>query len=288
MRDIKIFKSHTNRNEESLSRYLSDIAQINLLSPQEEAMLARKIQEGDKAAEDKLITGNLRFVVSCAKKYQHHGMSLPDLVCEGNLGLIKAARLFDETRGFKFISYAVWWIRQAMLIALNEHKRIIRLPMNQQLGMTQFMNEASRLEQQLERTPSIAEVAEVCGKKESQLADFVYHNSHIGYLEDPIPGTGLDENTLLGFLPDQTVSLTHDWIQKEALESGVSILLDRLKERDRKVITLAFGLLGEQQLDNEDIADRLDLSVERIRQLKQNAILYLRSLPGVNKLKAYA
>lgn len=288
MRDLKIVKSHTDRSEESLNRYLSDIGQINLISANEEAVLARKIKAGDKAAEEKLITANLRFVVSCAKKYQHHGMSLPDLVCEGNFGLIRAARMFDETRGFKFISYAVWWIRQAMLHALGEHKRTIRLPMNQQLGMNNVMSHTEQLEQKLERLPTIAEIAEISGKREDQVADYFYCNTRVTYLDDPIPGGEGNETCLLHYLTDRSGNSTEEWVKGNAVEIGLKAMLKKLRPRDREIIILAFGLFGEQQLSPEDIAVKLNLSTERIRQLRLKAIQDLQKLPETSALREYA
>lgn len=288
MRDLKIVKSVTDRTEESLSRYLNEIGQINMINAQEEVLLARKIKAGDKAAEEKLITANLRFVVSCAKKYQHNGMSLPDLICEGNLGLIRAAREFDETRGFKFISYAVWWIRQAMLHALGEYKRTIRLPMNQQLGINNVLGHMLQLEQRLERSPTIAEIAEAADKREDQVADYFYCNTRINYLDDPIPSENGDENCLLNYLPDGSGDATADWIKGNALELGIAAMLGKLKKRDREIIILAFGLFGQRPLSPEDIAMTLNLSTERVRQLRLKAIKDLRGFAETEELREYA
>ena len=288
MRELKIIKSHTNRNEDSLHRYLSDIGRISMIDPGEEMLLAKKIKSGDKAAEHKLVTANLRFVISCAKKYQNLGLSLSDLVCEGNLGLIKAAGNFDETRGFKFISYAVWWIRQAIITAINEHARIVRLPMNQQLGMNAINNEAIRLEQVLQREPTLGELSEVIGKSESQIADHIRSNARSRYLDDHIPGGESEDNTLINFLPDQSGNDINEWMTSEHLNERIYVLLSTLKMREREIIIHAYGLFGHQQLENEDIAIKMGLSKERIRQLLSKSILKLQGFPQTNNLKEYA
>ncbi len=288
MRELKILKSHTNRNEESLHRYLSDISRISLIDPGEEILLARKIRAGDKAAEHKLITANLRFVVSCAKKYQNLGLSLADLVCEGNLGLIKAAGNFDETRGFKFISYAVWWVRQSVITAINEYARIIRLPMNQQLGMTAINNEAIKLEQTLQREPTLHELSEVIGKTEDQLADHIRANARARYLEDHIPGGESEDNALINFLPDQSGNHANEWIKSEHLRERIWMLLNTLKTREREIVIHAYGLFGNQQLENEDIAIKMGLSKERIRQLLSKSIDKLQKFPQTGMLREYA
>jgi len=259
-----------------------------MIDPGEEIILARKIKAGDKAAEHKLITANLRFVISCAKKYQNLGLSLADLVCEGNLGLIKAAGNFDETRGFKFISYAVWWVRQSIITAINEYARIIRLPMNQQLGMTAINSEAIKLEQKLHREPTLNELSEVIGKTENQLADHIRANARARYLEDQIPGGESEDNTLIHFLPDQNGDHTNEWIKTEHLHERIYMLLNTLKIREREIVIHAYGLFGNQQLENEDIATRMGLSKERIRQLLTKSIHKLQKFPQTSILREYA
>lgn len=288
MRDLRITKSITNRTEDSLFRYLNEIGQINMIDAREEVLLARKIREGDRSAENRLISANLRFVVSCAKKYQHLGLSMGDLISEGNLGLIKAARLFDETRGFKFISYAVWWVRQAMLSAINEQVRIIRVPMNQQLGMNAINTEAQRLEQILEREPTLEELSEAIGKKQSQLTEYIQSNARMKYLEDHLPSGDSECNTLLNFLPEEGGDHTGEWIRKEALNLEFNILLSRLNPREQKILRLSFGLGGYPPLENEDIATALGLSKERVRQLRTGAIRKLKGIPEALRLKEYA
>ncbi|RZM26702.1 MAG: sigma-70 family RNA polymerase sigma factor [Pedobacter sp.] len=288
MRLLKITPSITNTAEDSLRRYLGDIGKVKLLTPEEEIKLARMIRKGDRAAEHRLVTANLRFVVSCAKKYQKFGLSLPDLVSEGNLGLIKAARMFDETKGFKFISYAVWWIRQAMLLALNEQGRLVRLPMNQQLAMTAINTEAIRLERELERAPTMGELAEAVGKSTRQVSDCMLSNTRAAYLDDIIPGGETESNTLLNYLPDESSdSITH-WSDNQFLHRGIVTMMAKLKARDQEIIKLSFGLLESPKLDVKDIAERLNLSTERIRKLRVEALEKLRMLVQHTSLKEHA
>jgi RNA polymerase primary sigma factor len=288
MREIKINQSITNRNDESLHRYLSDISKINMIHPSEEIALAKKIKAGDKSAENKLVTANLRFVVSCAKKYQNLGLSLADLISEGNTGLIKAASTFDETRGFKFISYAVWWVRQAITNSINEYARIVRVPMNQQLGMTVINSAAIKLEQRFQREPTLYELSIEIGKTEKQLADHIVSNARSRYLEDHIPGSESENNTLLNFLPDESGDLISESMRTEHLSQRLLVLMNSLKKRDRMVVMYAYGLFGYQQLDNDDIAEKVGLSKERVRQLLNKSIQILRNLPEINELREYA
>lgn len=289
MRGLKIYQtSLTDRSEDSLNRYLKEISQIDLLSPAEEVMLAAKIRKGDRAAEHRLITANLRFVISCAKKYRKAGMSLPDLVSEGNLGLIKAARMFDETRGFKFISYAVWWVRQAMLTSLNEHARMIRLPMNQQLAITEINKTAQELEQLLEREPTLEELSEATGKLPEKLKDCMVSASRMQYLQDPIPGSETQGNTMMGYLPDQDEDLTQSWIQHQHVSCGLGLALSCLSEREQAIISMAYGLKTRMPMDDESIGLRLKLSKERIRQLRNGAMSKLRERHGHRTVSHYA
>jgi RNA polymerase primary sigma factor len=288
MRDLRITKSHTDRTEDSLFRYLGDIAPIRLIDANEEALLARKIRGGDKSAEHRLVTANLRFVIYCAKKYKNLGLGMGDLISEGNLGLIKAARLFDETRGFKFISYAVWWVRQAMMTAINEHVRMIRVPMNQQLGMSQINAEAERLEQLLEREPTLSELSEMIGKDQGKLADIIQSNTRTRYLDDQIPGGETETNTLLNFVPDPNSNLVEEAAWAEARSTIVNGLLSRLSDREREILKLVFGLCGCAPLEIEDIAINLGLSKERVRQLRWSAMLKLKDIPEVIRFKEYA
>ncbi len=287
MREIRITHSVTNRNEDSLHRYLNEISKFDLLEPAEEVLLARKIKAGDSAAEYKLTVCNLRFVVSCAKKYQNAQISLQDLINEGNLGLIKAAKMFDETRGFKFISYAVWWIRQAMINAMNEQIRIVRLPMNQQLGIGQVNTLAQKLEQKLEREPTLEELAEAMDKTAGQVADFIHVNSRIRYLDDQIPGGEGDGHTLMDHVPAQDTDQVNEWIRTQALSHEIDNLLSNVTDREKQILTLAFGLKGHTRMENEDIAAEMDLSKERIRQIIKKVITKLSTHPDAKKLQEY-
>lgn len=288
MRELKITKSITNRNEESLFRYLNEIGQVRMIDSNEEVALAAKIRMGDRAAEHKLVTANLRFVVSCAKKYRNLGLSLNDLVSEGNLGLIKAAKLFDETKGFKFISYAVWWVRQSIITAINTHARMIRVPMNQKLGVAEINKEAQKLEQLLEREPSLEEVAEVMGKHEADLAHHISANLPVQYLDDPIPGGESDSNSLMNFVPCTNENQTVKWVETEAESRLTSMILSRLAGRDKQIVEMWFGLVEGEPLNDETIGLKIGLSSERVRQLRAKAITKLRSDPAVARLKAFA
>lgn len=288
MRDLKIYKSSlTDRSEDSLFRYLREIGQVRMISPTEEALLAAKIRNGDRLAEHRLITANLRFVVSCAKKYQKKGLSMPDLVSEGNLGLIKAARLFDETRGFKFISYAVFWIRQSILHALNENARMIRLPMNRQLVLAEINQIAQRLEQLLEREPTLEELSEATGKEAGKLRDSLLSDLRVHYLEDPVSGGENQDNTMMNFLADANPDLTTQWIRGHSLNLDIEVALSRLPEREQRIISLFFGLGTDMPIDDEAIADQIGVSPERIRQLRYAAVGKLRERAENDDLVEY-
>ncbi|MHA4893731.1 sigma-70 family RNA polymerase sigma factor [Pedobacter sp. PWIIR3] len=276
MREIKINKSHTRRDEHSFNKYLCDINNFGMITPEEEVILAQKIKAGDDAALDKLVTANLRFVISCAKKYQNNGFSLADLVNEGNIGLITAARRFDETKGFKFVSYAVWWIRQSIMHALNENARLVRLPMNQQLGMMNLVKTSQLLEQTLEREPTIIELSESMEIPDNKLADFIYCNGRTTYLEDCIPGGDNDQHTLLNYLPAEEHDPIKEWINSEAISEYVVSILKDLSPRERYVLTLCFGLFGSPSFEMEDVAIKINLSTERTRQIKTGAIQKIR------------
>lgn len=275
MREFKIVNKITNRNEDMLGRYLHDISSYELITNVEEEDLARQIKLGNKAAEHRLVTANLRFVVSCAKKYQNMGMNLTDLISEGNLGLIKAAGLFDQTRGFKFISYAVWWIRQAMLNALNENLRVVRIPMNKQNDLGEINKIARKLEQVLEREPTIAELAEEIGKTEAHVADVILVNDRGTYLDDIMPGAS-ESNNLMDYLHNPDGHGTEGWVNEEDLDYQAKFFLNTLSERDRKLIIHLFGLFGAPILEPEDVGVLLNLSAERVRQLKTKAIKKMR------------
>lgn len=285
MRQLKITKSITNRESASLDKYLQEIGREELISAEEEVILAKKIREGDQIALEKLTKANLRFVVSVAKQYQNQGLSLPDLINEGNLGLIKAARRFDETRGFKFISYAVWWIRQSILQALAEQARIVRLPLNQVGSLNKINKAFSKLEQEFERTPSAEELAEVLDIAEDKVADTMrVSGRHISMDAPFVQG---EENTLLDVLvntdsPRADVSLINESLQKEIERS-----LATLTERERDVIKLFYGIGYNHEYTLEEIGDKFDLTRERVRQIKEKAIKRLKHSSRSKLLKAY-
>ncbi|MEY4111331.1 MAG: hypothetical protein RLZZ46_1687 [Bacteroidota bacterium] len=285
MRQLKITKSITNRESASLDKYLQEIGREELITAEEEVNLAKRIREGDQVALEKLTKANLRFVVSVAKQYQNQGLSLPDLINEGNLGLIKAARRFDETRGFKFISYAVWWIRQSILQALAEQARIVRLPLNQVGSLNKINKAFSKLEQEFERTPSAEELAKVLEIAEDKVSDTMRVSGRHVSMDAPfVQG---EENTLLDVLvnndsPRADTSLINESLQKE-IERSLSTLTDR----ERDVIKLFYGIGYNHEYTLEEIGDKFDLTRERVRQIKEKAIKRLKHSSRSRLLKAY-
>jgi RNA polymerase primary sigma factor len=275
MRQLKISKQITNRESQSLDKYLQEIGKVDLLTPDEEVELAKRIKEGDQIALEKLTKANLRFVVSVAKQYQNQGLSLGDLINEGNLGLIKAAQRFDETRGFKFISYAVWWIRQSILQALAEQSRIVRLPLNRVGSLNKISKTFSELEQKFEREPSPEELAEVLQVTTSEVIDTMKISGRHVSMDAPfIQG---EENSLLDVLENDS---------EETPDQG--LITDSLrKEREADVITLYFGLNGEHAMTLEEIGEKFNLTRERVRQIKEKAIRRLRHTSRSKALKPY-
>lgn len=274
MRQLKITKSITNRESASLDKYLQEIGKEELITAEEEVQLAKKIKEGDEEALEKLTRANLRFVVSVAKQYQNQGLSLPDLINEGNLGLIKAARRFDETRGFKFISYAVWWIRQSILQALAEQSRIVRLPLNQVGSLNKINKAYSKLEQEHEREPSTEELAEATDIPVEKVADTLrVSGKHISIDAPLVAG---EESTLVEVLPNNDAPATDATLMKESLEREVERALATLTERERDVIKLFYGIGVAHPLTLEEIGDKFNLTRERVRQIKEKAIRRLR------------
>jgi RNA polymerase primary sigma factor len=289
MRNLKVYKSSfIDRKEDSLYRYLGEISHIQKLSPAEEVMLADRIRKGDKVAEHRLVTANLLFVVSCAKKYQKVGLSFSDLVSEGNLGLIRAAQMFDDTRGFKFITYAVWWVRQAMISALNEHGRMIRLPVKQQLTIVEINQAAGQLQQLLEREPTLEELSEAISKSPERLKDCLLSASRTQYLQDPIPGGETEAHTMLNYLPDQGEDMIQSWIQHQDLNAELEIAISFLSEREQKIIIMAYGLKNQVPMDDESIGYTIGLSTGRIRKLRAEALAKLRKRRKNESLKQYA
>jgi RNA polymerase primary sigma factor len=285
MRQLKITKSITNRESASLDKYLQEIGREELISADEEVQLAKRIREGDQAALEKLTKSNLRFVVSVAKQYQNQGLSLPDLINEGNLGLIKAAKRFDETRGFKFISYAVWWIRQSILQALAEQARIVRLPLNQVGSLNKINKAFSKLEQEFERTPSAEELAEILDIAEDKVADTMRVSGRHVSMDAPfVQG---EENTLLDVLVNNDSPRADTMLISESLQKEIERSLSTLTERERDVVRLFYGIGFNHEYTLEEIGDKFDLTRERVRQIKEKAIKRLKHSSRSKHLKAY-
>ncbi len=285
MRQLKISKQITNRESQSLDKYLQEIGKVDLLTPDEEVELAKRIKEGDQMALERLTKANLRFVVSVAKQYQNQGLSLGDLINEGNLGLIKAAQRFDETRGFKFISYAVWWIRQSILQALAEQSRIVRLPLNRVGSLNKISKTFSELEQKYEREPSPDELAEVLDVNSSEVVDTMKISGRHVSMDAPfIQG---EENSLLDVLENDTDPTPDQGLINDSLRREVQRALSTLTEREADVISLYFGLNGEHSMTLEEIGERFSLTRERVRQIKEKAIRRLRHTSRSKTLKPY-
>jgi RNA polymerase primary sigma factor len=285
MRQLKITKSITNRETASLDKYLQDIGKEELITADEEVQLAQKVKQGDQLALEKLVKANLRFVVSVAKQYQNQGLSLPDLINEGNLGLIKAAKRFDETRGFKFISYAVWWIRQSILQALAEQSRIIRLPLNQVGSLNKIKKATSKLEQEFERTPSAEEIAE-----KLEMPDYKIDAAKkitTRYISMDAPLTQDDETKFLDVFVSDDTPHTDDTLMRESLAREIQRSLATLTKKERDVINLYYGIGMPHGLTLEEIGAKFDLTRERVRQIKEKAIRRLKHTSRSKLLKAY-
>ena len=285
MRQLKISKQITNRESQSLDKYLQEIGKVDLLTPDEEVELAKRIKEGDQIALEKLTKANLRFVVSVAKQYQNQGLSLGDLINEGNLGLITAAQRFDETRGFKFISYAVWWIRQSILQALAEQSRIVRLPLNRVGSLNKISKTFSELEQKYEREPSPEELAEVLQVTTAEVVDTMKISGRHVSMDAPfVQG---EENSLLDVLENDSEEKPDSGLMTDSLRREVQRALSTLTQRESDVITLYFGLNGEHAMTLEEIGEKFNLTRERVRQIKEKAIRRLRHTSRSKALKPY-
>ena len=285
MRQLKISKQITNRESQSLDKYLQEIGKVDLLTPDEEVELAKRIKEGDQIALEKLTKANLRFVVSVAKQYQNQGLSLGDLINEGNLGLIKAAQRFDETRGFKFIFYAVWWIRQSILQALAEQSRIVRLPLNRVGSLNKISKTFSELEQKFEREPSPEELADVLEVTTAEVVDTMKISGRHVSMDAPfVQG---EENSLLDVLENDSELTPDSGLMTDSLRREVQRALSTLTQRESDVITLYFGLNGEHALTLEEIGEKFNLTRERVRQIKEKAIRRLRHTSRSKALKPY-
>jgi len=276
MRQLKITKQITNRESDSINKYFNEISKLPLLSENEESNLATKAAAGDSQALEALVKGNLRFVISVAKQYQNRGLDLPDLINEGNIGLIRAAKKFDNNRGFKFISYAVWWIRQSILHALAEHSRTVRIPPNQTASLAKFNKAISNLEQNLEREPTDEEIQAVLEEFDiSKIKDMRTFSNKTLSLEAPVS----DEEgsmTLLDYIPNKDSVTPDSELNKESFKDDLLKVLNRLNERQQTVIVLYYGLKGQQPLTLEDIGIKLNLTRERVRQIKDTALRVLK------------
>ena len=284
MRHLKITKSITNRESASLDKYLQEIGREELVTPDEEVELAQRIRKGDQEALEKLTRANLRFVVSVAKQYQNQGLSLPDLINEGNLGLIKAAEKFDETRGFKFISYAVWWIRQSILQALAEQSRIVRLPLNQVGSLNKINKALGKFEQEYERQPSNEELAEMIDIPKDKISDTLRVGSR--HVSVDAPFVEGEDNSLLDVLPNDDSPSADKTLVNESLNTEIERALSTLTDREREIIKSFFGI-GCQEMTLEEIGERFGLTRERVRQIKEKAIRRLKSPSRSKLLKSY-
>ena len=273
MRQLKITKSITNRESASLDKYLQEIGREELISVAEEVELAQRIKKGDHEALERLTRANLRFVVSVAKQYQNQGLSLPDLINEGNLGLIRAAQKFDETRGFKFISYAVWWIRQSILQALAEQSRIVRLPLNQVGSLNKISKELSKFEQENERRPSAEELAERLGMPVDKVSDTLKVSGR--HISVDAPFAEGEDNSLLDVLPNDESPMADQTLNKESLSQEIDRALKQLYDREREILKMFFGI-GYPEMTLEEIGEKFDLTRERVRQIKEKAIKRLK------------
>ena len=284
MRQLKITKSITNRESASLDKYLQEIGREDLITVEEEVELAQRIRKGDRAALEKLTRANLRFVVSVAKQYQNQGLSLPDLINEGNLGLIKAAEKFDETRGFKFISYAVWWIRQSILQALAEQSRIVRLPLNQVGSLNKINKALGKFEQENERQPSNEELAEMIDIPREKISDTLrVSGRHVSVDAPFVEG---EDNTLLDVIVNDDSPMADKSLVNESLSREIDRALSTLSEREKQIVEMFFGI-NHQEMTLEEIGDKFNLTRERVRQIKEKAIRRLRNNSKSKLLKSY-
>lgn len=284
MRQVKISKSITNRESASLDKYLQEIGHEELLTTDQEVELAQRIRKGDKRALERLTKANLRFVVSVAKQYQNQGLSLPDLINEGNVGLIKAAEKFDETRGFKFISYAVWWIRQSILQAIAEQSRLVRLPLNQVGSVNKITRELNKFEQEHERKPSVDEIAERVDLPEDKIADAMKANSRHVSMDAPIADG--EDSSMIDFLAGDS-SNTDKELAIESLKAEVSRILKLLTDKEQKVLRAFFGIDGSPEMTLDEIGEKYNLTRERVRQIKEKALRRLRHNTKNKLLKSY-
>ena len=285
MRQLKISKQFTNRENKSLDKYLNEISKVPMIDAQEEVQLAQRIREGDQAALEKLVNANLRFVVSVSKQYQNQGLTLGDLINEGNMGLIKAAKRFDETRGFKFISYAVWWIRQSILQALADQSRIVRLPLNKVGSLGRITQASARLEQELEREPTPQEIADSLDIAITEVENALRSSGR--HLSIDAPLAEGEDNTLLGVLDNNDEPNPDMPLLNESLQNEINRVISTLSDKERDVLKYYFGLDGNPSHTLEDISDKVGLTRERVRQIKEKALRRLRKSSKSKILKTY-
>jgi len=285
MRQLKITKQVTNRETASLDKYLQEIGKVELITADEEVILAQKIKQGDQEALEKLTKANLRFVVSVAKQYQNQGLTLPDLINEGNLGLIKAAQRFDETRGFKFISYAVWWIRQSILQALAEQSRIVRLPLNKIGSINKINKAAANLEQEFERQPNADEIANLLEITEHEVKESVRNSGRHVSMDAPLVQG--EDTTMYDVLRSSDNTTPESGLMYESLKREIERAISTLTTREADVVRLYFGLSGQHPMTLEEIGEQFDLTRERVRQIKEKAIRRLKHTSRSKILKTY-
>jgi RNA polymerase primary sigma factor len=284
---LKIIRQITNRENKSLDQYFLDIGKVDLLTPEEEVDLAIKIRNGDINAQNKLVKANLRFVVSVAKMYQNQGLSLGDLINEGNVGLIKAAKRFDETRGFKFISYAVWWIRQGITTAIAEQTRVVRLPLNRIGNLTRLNKAYKALEQENERKPSMEELAKVLNVSTDDVTVTLQTSARQLSLDAPLTNNDENKNSLRDVIEDNNQDSPDEDLMKESLVQEIANFLSSLSKREAEVIKLSFGIGNHHKATLEEIGDKFNLTRERIRQIKEMALRKLRNKKECSRLKDY-
>ena len=285
MRQLKITKQLTNREITSLDKYLQEIGRLEMISPEEEVLLAQKIKQGDQSALEKLTKANLRFVVSVSKQYQNQGMSLPDLINEGNLGLIKAAQRFDETRGFKFISYAVWWIRQSILQALAEQSRIVRLPLNKIGSLNKIKKAYAKLEQEYERTPNPEEVALELDLTDQEVRESLRHSGKHLSMDAPLASD--EDNTMYDFMRSEETTTPEADLLYESLRIEINRAISTLTPKEADILKMFFGLEGYPPMTLDEIGEQFDLTRERVRQIKEKAIRRLQKPSRKDILKSY-
>ncbi|MBX7109089.1 MAG: RNA polymerase sigma factor RpoD/SigA [Chitinophagales bacterium] len=285
MRQLKITQQITARDNDSLEKYLQEIGKMSLITPEEEVLLARKIRTGDQEALEKMTKANLRFVVSVAKQYQHQGLSLSDLINEGNIGLIKAAQRFDESKGFKFISYAVWWIRQSILQALVEQSRMVRLPLNKVGSLSKLNKIMIHFEQQHEREPSHDELADIMNVTAKEITEMMKGAGKHLSMDAPIKEN--EEGTMIEFYQDSDSKPVDEDLAKESLKKDIKRVLSTMNKRDADIVSCFFGVNGEAPMNLDEIGQRFGLTRERVRQIKEKAIRRLRKLKSARTLRTY-